>query len=122
MRPIIRALLSKLVGDEASTIEIICNEAVPRPGKTLDQRDGWTIQFHDDSGFGHDKSLAIRPYREAVRKMGGDGPVLLFAGDGVSDLSAARETDLLFAKRGRGELPFSLILLEDLRVLTGSDV
>lgn len=27
--------------------------------------------------------------------------MLLFAGDGVSDLSAARETDLLFAKRGR---------------------
>ncbi|MCJ1391343.1 hypothetical protein MMC18_004206 [Xylographa bjoerkii] len=101
MRPIIRALLSKLVGDEASTIEIICNEAVPRPGKTVDQPNGWTIQFHDDSGFGHDKSLAIRPYREAVQKMGEGRPVLLYAGDGVSDLSAASETDLLFAKRGR---------------------
>merc|ERR1711974_124386 len=27
-------------------------------------------------------------------------PTLFYAGDGVSDLSAARETDLLFAKRG----------------------
>jgi len=27
-------------------------------------------------------------------------PTLLYAGDGVSDLSAARETDLLFAKAG----------------------
>ena len=27
-------------------------------------------------------------------------PTLFYAGDGVSDLSAARETDLLFAKKG----------------------
>jgi len=31
-------------------------------------------------------------------------PTLFYAGDGVSDLSAARETDLLFAKKGRGTL------------------
>ncbi|MCJ1404174.1 hypothetical protein MMC11_007399 [Xylographa trunciseda] len=114
MRPIIRALLAKLVGDEASTIEIICNEAVPRPGKRVDDPSGWTIQFHDDSGFGHDKSLAIRPYREAVQGMGEDRPVLLFAGDGVSDLSAARETDLLFAKRGRGESAVSFLSVWDM--------
>jgi len=29
---------------------------------------------------------------------------LFYAGDGVSDLSAAKETDLLFAKAGRGKL------------------
>ena len=29
-------------------------------------------------------------------------PTLLYAGDGVSDLSAAAETDLLFAKKGKG--------------------
>jgi len=29
-------------------------------------------------------------------------PTLFYAGDGVSDLSAARETDLLFAKKGHG--------------------
>lgn len=28
---------------------------------------------------------------------------MFYAGDGVSDLSAARETNLLFAKEGRGE-------------------
>jgi 2-hydroxy-3-keto-5-methylthiopentenyl-1-phosphate phosphatase len=32
----------------------------------------------------------------------GERPVLLYAGDGVSDLSAAAETDLLFAKQGKG--------------------
>lgn len=31
---------------------------------------------------------------------------MFYAGDGVSDLSAAKETDLLFAKAGRGENPF----------------
>ena len=28
---------------------------------------------------------------------------MFYAGDGVSDLSAAKETDLLFAKAGRGK-------------------
>ncbi len=51
------------------------------------------------SGFGHDKSLEIRPYATLPA---GERPVLFYAGDGVSDLSAAKETDLLFAKAGRG--------------------
>ncbi|MCJ1408235.1 hypothetical protein MMC19_002309 [Ptychographa xylographoides] len=102
MTPIIRALLHKLVGPTASHIEIICNEAVPRPGKTMADQNGWTIRFHDDSGFGHDKSLAIRPYREHFVGTNESGrPMMFYAGDGVSDLSAARETDLLFAKKGR---------------------
>lgn len=53
------------------------------------------------SGFGHDKSLEIRPYANLPE---GQRPVLFYAGDGVSDLSAAKETDLLFAKAGRGML------------------
>ena len=51
------------------------------------------------SGFGHDKSLEIRPYANLPVE---ERPVLFYAGDGVSDLSAAKETDLLFAKAGRG--------------------
>lgn len=51
------------------------------------------------SGFGHDKSLEIRPY---ARLPAEERPTLFYAGDGVSDLSAAKETDLLFAKAGRG--------------------
>ena len=53
------------------------------------------------SSFGHDKSLAIRPYAGLPD---GERPVLFYAGDGVSDLSAAKETDLLFAKAGKGNL------------------
>jgi len=34
---------------------------------------------------------------------------MFYAGDGVSDLSAAKETDLLFAKKGQGR--FAKLLL-----------
>lgn len=51
------------------------------------------------SHHGHDKSLAIRPYAALPE---GERPIMLYAGDGVSDLSAAAETDLLFAKEGKG--------------------
>lgn len=51
------------------------------------------------SHFGHDKSLEIKPYAALPD---GERPVLLYAGDGVSDLSAAAETNLLFAKEGKG--------------------
>jgi len=53
-------------------------------------------------GFGHDKSLTIRPYAEYFQQHPAERPTMFYAGDGVSDLSAARETDLLFAKKGRG--------------------
>lgn len=57
------------------------------------------------SHFGHDKSLAIRPYAAHIAKLpDSERPTLFYAGDGVSDLSAARETDLLFAKKGHGTL------------------
>ena len=104
MVPIIRALLVHLVGPEAEEIEIISNDVVDRPGKSREEENGWTIRFHDDSGFGHDKSLAIRPYvKHFADRPTEPRPTMFYAGDGVSDLSAARETDLLFAKKGRGK-------------------
>jgi len=104
MTEIIRGLLVHLVGPEANDIEIVSNECIDRPPKTKDQEGGWQIQFHDDSGFGHDKSLTIRPYAKhfADRPIE-PRPTLFYAGDGVSDLSAARETDLLFAKKDHGK-------------------
>ena len=83
MTPIIRALLLELVGPEAEDIEIVCNEVVDRPGKTQDQEDGWDIKFHDDSGFGHDKSLTIRPYKKHFDEHPEESrPIMLYAGDG----------------------------------------
>lgn len=62
-------------------------------------RCGANISRDGNSDFGHDKSLAIRPTANLPKE---DRPILFYAGDGVSDLSAARETDLLFAKYGHG--------------------
>lgn len=95
MAPIIRACLENLVGPaEAANIEIIANDVKytdpAGEGKT------WEIVYrHPESGFGHDKSQSIIPYRSLANK-----PTLFFAGDGVSDLSAARHADLLFTKVG----------------------
>ena len=106
MTQVIRALLAKVIGDDARTIEVVCNDVVDRPPKTQDQPGGWNVKFHDGSDFGHDKSLAIRPYVQYFEARPDEArPTLLYAGDGVSDLSAARETDLLFAKKGRGKKP-----------------
>lgn len=104
MTPIIRALLVHLVGPEANDIEVVCNEAVDRPPKKMDEEGGWELEFHDGSDFGHDKSLTIRPYRDHFEQYPDEPrPTMFYAGDGVSDLSAARETDLLFAKEGHGK-------------------
>ncbi|KAG6872469.1 hypothetical protein C0995_009468 [Termitomyces sp. Mi166 len=95
MAPLIRAVLSNLIGEEsANEIEIISNDVTIHPdGK-------WEIKYrHPSSGFGHDKSQAILPYRDLP-----DPPTLFFFGDGVSDISAARHADLLFVKvKGDGE-------------------
>lgn len=75
MAPLIRSVLSHLLGDEAATeIDIIANDVDIYPdGK-------WTIKFrHPASGYGHDKSQAILPYRQMQNP-----PVLFFFGDGVS--------------------------------------
>ncbi|KAL8726590.1 MAG: hypothetical protein Q9166_006625 [cf. Caloplaca sp. 2 TL-2023] len=127
MTPIIRSLLVHLVGPEAHDIEIVSNEVVDKPGKTKDQEDGWQLKYHDNSGFGHDKSLTIRPYAEHFAARPNEPrPTMLYAGDGVSDLSAARETDLLFAKKGhdlityceREGIPFTVF--EDWQSILGT--
>lgn len=49
MQPIIRALLSHLLGEaEASDLQIVSNDVQPRPGKDINDEDGWDIKFHDD--------------------------------------------------------------------------
>lgn len=91
MHPIIHALLENLVGEEAaSNIEIVSNGVEVHPDGS------WDIVFRDETDFGHDKSRAIKPYSSKSPR-----PTLFYCGDGVSDLSAAKETDLLFAKEGR---------------------
>ncbi|CAH0017350.1 unnamed protein product [Clonostachys rhizophaga] len=92
MEPVIRVLLDILLGP-GWDIQIVSNDVTSREGKDLNEKGGWTIKFHDDSIHGHDKSIEIRKYSSLPNR-----PTLFYAGDGVSDLSAAKETDLLFAK------------------------
>jgi 2-hydroxy-3-keto-5-methylthiopentenyl-1-phosphate phosphatase len=101
MAPLIRAVLSKLIGnEEASKIEIISNDV------QIETNGHWEIKYrHPErsvvnpyycspacptarplaytdtgaSGFGHDKSQAIIPYRSL-----NPAPTLFFFGDGVS--------------------------------------
>ena len=54
------------------------------------------------SDHGHDKSIEIRKFSHLPADK---RPTMFYAGDGVSDLSAAYETDLLFAKEHKGESP-----------------
>lgn len=49
MRPVIKGILEKLVGPDAEKIDIVCNEAVGRDGKTVHQEGGWRIEYHDES-------------------------------------------------------------------------
>ncbi|EEP76319.1 conserved hypothetical protein [Uncinocarpus reesii 1704] len=103
MVPVIHALLVKLLGHEPDHIQIVANQVKARPGKNINEENGWEIEYHDDSHFGHDKSIEIKPYAALSSD---ERPTLLYAGDGVSDLSAASQTDLLFAKKGRDLITF----------------
>ncbi|EJD44789.1 hypothetical protein AURDEDRAFT_114288 [Auricularia subglabra TFB-10046 SS5] len=93
MEPLIRAVLTANVGErDAARIDIIANS-------TRVKADGsWELVYrHPESNWGHDKSLAILPYRQLAHR-----PFLFFLGDGVSDLTAARHADLLLVKHKPG--------------------
>lgn len=93
MVPIIRSIFSNLIGEEeASKIDIIANEVEftdpEKEGKT------WKLVYrHPDNHYGHDKSKSILPYRNLPNP-----PLIFFAGDGISDMSAAAHADVLFVK------------------------
>ena len=99
MHQIIRELLVILLGEEhMDKIDIVANDI------KVDADGDWQVVYRHESGFGHDKSLTIDMYKkqfEAQLKSGEERATYFYCGDGVSDLSAAKECDLLFAKRGK---------------------
>lgn len=117
MEPLIRVCLEKLLGEEeAARIEIVANNVDFVPVSSAEQQcqtrdDGlrWQIQFrHPLSPLGHDKSEAILRHRQLPAPSGQTNEAsaeeevktfIFFSGDGVSDLSAARHADILFAKK-----------------------
>lgn len=99
MEPVIRMLLDEMLGPDWN-MQIVSNDVAPSAeGRSINEEGGWKIVFHDNSIHGHDKSIEIRKYSSLPSR-----PAMFYAGDGVSDLSAAKETDLLFAKEGKGIL------------------
>lgn len=47
MTPLIRALLNKLMGED-TTMQIISNDVAARPGKTINDENGWEMKFRDE--------------------------------------------------------------------------
>ncbi|CCF59727.1 hypothetical protein KAFR_0H03170 [Kazachstania africana CBS 2517] len=99
MKPIIKALLENMLGEEAiKNLEIVANDV------ELDANNKMTVTYRDETPFGHDKSKSIDNFKahyEAQLPEGAEKPTYFYCGDGISDLSAAKECDLLFAKRGK---------------------
>jgi len=71
---------------DLSDVRILAN-----PLRIADGR--WSLQFLDDTPWGHDKSRAVRQAKS-------EGYRVIFLGDGLSDRGAAESADLVFAKSG----------------------
>ena len=98
LKPLLRRVLDHFIGEEASSsIEIVANDVeIDEQGHT------WKPVWRHEGNLGHDKALSINEYKDAAKIASDDGtiPMVIFIGDGVSDLPAARESDVLFARRG----------------------
>lgn len=98
LKPILRRVLDTFLGEEeAAHIDIVANDAHISPDGST-----WKPIWRHDTDLGHDKALSIAEAREQAKLACEDGsiPLIVFIGDGVSDLPAAREADVLFARRG----------------------
>ncbi|AET37545.1 putative phosphoric monoester hydrolase Ecym_1307 [Eremothecium cymbalariae DBVPG len=95
IRLVIEELLEQHLGKDAlKNIEIYSNDVV------VNDDGSWSIVYRDDSHHGHDKARSIDLCKQRFNQQM-NTPVYLYCGDGVSDVSAAKECDLLFAKRGK---------------------
>ncbi|KFY26315.1 hypothetical protein V493_04167 [Pseudogymnoascus sp. VKM F-4281 (FW-2241)] len=98
LKPVLRAVLDKFLGEEESShIKIVANDAEIAPDGSE-----WKPIWRHDTELGHDKARSITEYRESAQTAATteELPMIVFIGDGVSDLPAAREADVLFARRG----------------------
>ncbi|KIW75643.1 hypothetical protein Z517_10385 [Fonsecaea pedrosoi CBS 271.37] len=98
LKPVLRKVLDHFIGEQMSKhIEIVANDA-----KIAHDGSKWEAVWRHDTDLGHDKARSINEYRAAAQIESDNGtiPMIVFIGDGVSDLPAAREADVLFARRG----------------------
>ena len=96
VKPVLRRVLDEFVGEQARHIDIVANDVhISEDGSE------WKVVWKDDTALGHDKAASIQHARaQASDSDGGQAPLIIFIGDGVTDLPAARECDVLFARRG----------------------
>lgn len=98
LKPVLRKVLDTFLGKEKSAyINIVANEAdINADGSQ------WRPVWRHDNELGHDKAISMTEARQSAEAECDDDtvPLIVFIGDGVSDLPAAREADVLFAKRG----------------------
>lgn len=93
MKPLLRAALDEFLGKEKSAkIKIVSND-----GEISEDGTVWKPIWRHDSELGHDKARSVQEFRDSVE---GVQPKVVFLGDGVSDLAAASQADILFARRG----------------------
>ena len=98
LKPILRKVLDTFLGEEESAhINIVANDA-----KIAEDGSEWKPIWRHDTELGHDKALSVQEARKEAELLCDNGtiPLIVFIGDGVSDLPAAREADVLFARRG----------------------
>lgn len=94
IRPLLRVALDESIGkDKSSEINIVSNDAII----TADGSKWTPLWRHPDSDLGHDKSVSLQEFKDATEEV---NPIVIFIGDGVSDLPAAKHSDVLFARRG----------------------
>lgn len=96
LKPVLRRVLDEFVGEQARHIDIVANDAhISEDGSE------WKVVWKDNTALGHDKAASIQEARAQASEVDDDQPpLIIFIGDGVSDLPAARECDVLFARRG----------------------
>lgn len=93
LKPLLRHSLDEFLGkDKSAKIGIISNDAtISRDGSE------WVPIWKHDTELGHDKARSIQDFKKSVK---GEMPLVVFVGDGVSDLAAASQADILFARQG----------------------
>ncbi|KAJ5166993.1 Pdp3-interacting factor 1 [Penicillium canariense] len=98
LKPVLRRVLDTFLGEkEAAAIDIVANDAIIKPDGSE-----WKPIWRHDTELGHDKALSVNEARAKAQAecLPDEMPLIVFIGDGVSDLAAAREADVLFARRG----------------------
>jgi 2,3-diketo-5-methylthio-1-phosphopentane phosphatase len=88
---ILSAGIKEVIEDLLRPCQLKQVKILANPLRIIDGR--WSLQFLDETPWGHDKASAVRQAKA-------DGFYVVYLGDGLSDRGAARSADRVFAKGG----------------------